>query len=559
MASRGLDDDTLQMLLDTFDSFAKKRLPLEKRLELDEKDQFPLELVKELLGPEIGMHLLFIPEEFGGLGGGAYDVYRVSEAMARVDLGVATAFLAIFLGTDPIVVGATPEQRAHWMRRIADEGLMVAYAVTEPLAGSEVSAIRTKAERVVADDGQAGYRLNGTKQFITNGGVAQLYSVLAMAEGGASFFLVEGGTAGVVAGKQENKHGIRSSNTTQVVFEDVFVPTVNLVGGEEGKGLAHAQAVFGFTRLMVAAFGLGGGVAAMERAIRYARERVQAGSPLADKQAFTHKLIVPHLVRLEAARAYVEETARRLDAGEEDLTTEGAIAKLFATEAGNAAADAAIQAHGGYGYTREYEVEKIRRDVRITTIYEGTSEILEWTIARDRWRTHLQGRGELYQKMAASLEGLHLEDPEVGADAAALAMRALYQAIERARIGRLTRNQHVLFRLGEMIARAETAGCLCRFAAGRGGPKYRPRFARSALKAMARVCAREAALYVLSSAIRWIGGCEPATGAAGVAGVDGSAELARALAAPSIYSACRGLVADMDLIARAVVTEDQNE
>jgi len=263
--------------------------------------------------------------------------------MAKLDLGVATAFLAIFLGTDPIVVGATEEQRTYWLRRIADEGLIVAYAVTEPLAGSELSAIRTRAERVMENGEIKGYKINGTKQFISNGGYAQLYTVLAMAPDGPTFFAVEQGTPGLVPGKHENKLGIRSSNTSPVTFEDVYLPKENLLGGVEGKGLIHAQSVFGFTRLMVAAFGLGGGVAAMLRAIRYARERVQAGSPLAEKPGYMDKLIVPHVVRLEAARALIEETAHRLDQGEPELQTEGAIVKLFATEAGNAAADAAFR------------------------------------------------------------------------------------------------------------------------------------------------------------------------------------------------------------------------
>jgi alkylation response protein AidB-like acyl-CoA dehydrogenase len=181
MQNSGLDHDTLQMLLATLESFGKRRLPLEVRLALDEKSEFPEQLVRELLGPEIGLHLLFIPEEHGGLGGGAYDVYRVSEVMARLDLGVATAFLAIFLGTDPIVAGATPEQKSKWMRRIAEEGLIVAYGVTEPLAGSEVSAIRTRAERIEEDGAVRAYKLNGAKQFITNGGHAQLFSILASA------------------------------------------------------------------------------------------------------------------------------------------------------------------------------------------------------------------------------------------------------------------------------------------------------------------------------------------------------------------------------------------
>ncbi|MHB8877818.1 MAG: acyl-CoA dehydrogenase family protein [Myxococcaceae bacterium] len=546
MTNAGLDKETLQMLLSTLENFAKQHLPLKVRLELDEKDEFPLATIKHLLGPEVQLQMLFIPVEHGGLGGGAYDVYRVSEDMARLDLGVATAFLAIFLGTDPIVVGGTDAQRAKWMRRIGEEGLIVAYAVTEPLAGSELSAIHTKAERVVEDGVLKGYKINGSKQFITNGGVAQLYSVLAGAPDGATFFLVEGGTPGLKPGKHENKHGIRSSNTTPVSFEDVFVPVENLLGGVEGKGLIHAQSVFGFTRLMVAAFGLGAGVSATLKAIRYSRERVQAGSTLSEKQAYTHKLIVPNVVRLEAARAYIEETARRLDAGEPELQTEGAIAKLYATEAGNTAADAAVGAHGGYGYTREYEVEKIRRDVRITTIYEGTSEIMQWTIARDRWRIHLQSRGEFYEKMAKELERLHREDKDVGADVAALAVRAVKETTERARVNRLTRNQHVLFRLGEMMMRAEVAATFARFAAGRGTKDYQAFFAPAAVKAMSRICAREAAMDIAGEAMRWVRGSE---------GGD-APDLEAALGLSAIFASARGMVADLDVVARAINEQD---
>jgi alkylation response protein AidB-like acyl-CoA dehydrogenase len=373
--------------------------------------------------------------------------------------------------------------------------------------------------------------------------------VLALAPDGPSFFLVEGGTPGVTPGKHEDKHGIRSSDTSPVTFEDVVVPAAHLVGGVEGKGLLQAQSVFGFTRLMVAAFGLGAGVSAMHRAIRYSRERVQAGSPLADKPGYTHKLIVPHVVRLEAARAYIEEIAHRLDSGEPELQTEGAIAKWFATEAGNAAADAALQAHGGYGYVREYEVEKIRRDVRITTLYEGTSEIMEWTISRDRWRLHLQQRGDFYRQMADGLERLHREQADVGADAAAAAVRALLEAIERARLARLTRHQHILFRLGELMARAEVAAAFARAAAGRGAPAYRPHFAPGAVRAMSRVFARQAALDTATDAVRWLVGA----GAVDPAGV---AELERGLGTAAIHAACRGLIDDMDAVARATSDQD---
>ena len=178
---------------------------------------------------------------------------------------------------------------------------------------------------------------------------------------------------------------------------------------------------------------------------------------------------MPHAVRLEAGRAYIEETAERLDAGEEGLQTEGAIAKYLATEAGNAACEAAIQALGGYGYTREYEVEKRKRDVRITTIYEGTSEIMEMTISRDRWQQHLKTRGQHYHDQAKELEALHGRAAHGGRGAAALALHALAALLERCRVARLTRHQHVLFRVGELVARAEGAAALARRAARAAG------------------------------------------------------------------------------------------
>ncbi|NIU80546.1 MAG: acyl-CoA dehydrogenase, partial [Gammaproteobacteria bacterium] len=279
---------------------------------------------------------------------------------------------------------------------------------------------------------------------------ADLFSVLALAPGGPSWFVVEKGAAGLDHGKPEDKHGIRASNTAALSFDDVFVPAENLIGGVEGQGLVQAQLVFGYTRLMVAAFGLGAGWAALDRAIEYSKTRIQAGGPLSEKQGYTHKLIVPHAARLEAGRAFIEETAVRIDAGEGSLNTEGAIAKYLATEAGNQAADAAIQALGGYGYTREYMVEKIKRDVRITTIYEGTSEIMEMTIARDRWQEHLKTRGQHYHDDAAKLEALAAEHPGVGAGTAGLALHALAEVMEQARVQRLTRNQHLLFRFGEL-------------------------------------------------------------------------------------------------------------
>ncbi len=448
----GLDDESLDFVLQTLRTVAERRMDKETRLRLDDEEEFPVELVQELLGPEVGLHLLFLPEEVGGLGGGGRDMLRVSEEMARVDLGIATAFLAIALGIDPIIVGGTEEQRKRWLAPIAEEGLIVAYGVTEPAAGSNVAALATVAEPIVDEEGVlVAYRIDGTKQFITNGGVAALYTILARTPGGPSFFVVERSAEGLHVGAPEKKHGIRASNTTQVILDGVEVPADQLLGLEEGKGLEQANRVFGFTRLMVAAFGLGAGEEALSRAVQYGHERIQFGEPLYRKQGFTHKLIVPHAVRLEAARAYCETIAGRLDSGEEGLQVEGAIGKLFATEAGNAAADAAIQAHGGYGYTQEYEVEKIRRDVRITTIYEGTSEILQGIIGTHRWRMVVRTKGGFYRTMAQSLR-------EIGTgEAAALAAEALAELYLAAHRTKLPREQWVMFELARLSAEAETA------------------------------------------------------------------------------------------------------
>src|ERR1051326_4247656 len=448
-----IDKKSLNLSLKSLREFAKKKLPDQTLIELDERDECPLDIVRHMCSPDkLGIQLLFVPEEYGGFGGGAFDVYCVCEEMARIDLGVATAVLATFLGSDPITVGATPEQKMLWLSRIANEGLLFAYGATEPDAGSDLGALQTTAERILEDGQVIGYRINGAKQWISNGGIADAYSVLANTPAGPSWFIVEKGAKGFSHDEPEDKHGIRTSNTAALALSDVYVDADRLVGGVEGQGLNQAQAVFGYTRLMVAAFGLGAGWAALDRAIPYSTKRIQAGAPLSEKQGYTHKLIVPHVAHLEAARAYIEETAERIDAGAEgSLNTEGAIAKYMASEAGNAAAEASIQALGGYGYTHEYMVEKISRDVRITTIYEGTSEIMEMTISRDRWQLHLKTRGQHYHEQARACEALHARHPEVGAGIAALAMHALAEVMECARAGRLTRHQHILLRLGEWI------------------------------------------------------------------------------------------------------------
>jgi len=545
----GLDAETLQMALDTLRDFARDRLPDQVLRELDEKDEFPADIVRAMCGEGLGIQLLFIGEEYGGMGGGAFDVYRVCEQMAHIDLGIATAVLATFLGSDPIVFGGTPEQKRRFLGRIANEGVLMAYGATEPEAGSDLASLRTVAERIQDGDQVKGYRITGRKQWISNGGVADLYTVLANTPDGPSWFVVDAGAPGFAHGKPEDKHGIRASNTAALMLDAVEVDADRLVGGLEGQGLLQAQNVFGFTRLMVAAFGLGAGWSALDRAIPYSTERIQAGSPLSEKQGYTHKLIVPNVVRLETARACIEETASRIDAGEGNLNTEGAIAKYLASEAGNYAADASIQALGGYGYTHEFMVEKIRRDVRITTIYEGTSEIMEMTIARDRWQLHLKSRGDHYHERARELEKLHSGNPDVGADVSAMAMHALAAVMERCRVGRLTRNQHVLLRLGELVALAEGSAAMARRAAralaGDIPPKSDSRFTPEQLATLSRIGARDTAMTVAEQGLRWVlAGDEGAS--ADLPAFEAELQLA------DIHHAQAGLLADMDSTADAI-------
>jgi alkylation response protein AidB-like acyl-CoA dehydrogenase len=549
----GLDAEMLKMTLEAIRDYLVDAIPEDRQLQLDHDDECPEDVVRGMCSDQLGVQLLFIPEEYGGMGGGTVDVYRVCEQMARLDVGVATSVLATFLGSDPIFVGATPEQKRTWLTEIAEQGVLYAYGATEPEAGSDLAALKTTATPVTDGGVITGYRLSGRKQWISNGGIADKYTILASAPGGPTWFVLERGTEGFTQNKPEDKHGIRLSNTAALFLDGVIVPSGNLVGGVEGQGLIQAQQVFGYTRLMVAAFGLGGGWAALDRAIQYSTTRIQAGAPLSEKQGYTHKLIVPHAVALEAARAFIEDVAARIDAGEGEngaLNTEGAIAKYLATEAGNLAADAAIQAHGGYGYTREYLVEKIKRDVRITTIYEGTSEIMEMTIARGRWQQHLKSGGRYYRQIASEMKGLHARHPDVGAGTAALASDALAGILEACRAGRLTRHQHVLLRLGELIAQAEGAACFAARAAtaldGELPEKADHRFDAAALAAMSRVFAREAAQKVTCGGMRWVTGAATADDGADATQFETSLGLA------AVHAAQAGLVADMDRVADAL-------
>ena len=468
----GLDIESRQMVLETVRQLKKRLLTPEKIAEFDRAEIFPEDTIREMLGPEIGLQLLMIPEEYGGLGGGARDSCAITREMAKICLGITTAFFAIQLGADPIIVGGTEAQKQKWLGKIAAGEALVAYAVTEPDAGSNVVSIKTKAEPVAADSGKiTGYKINGTKQFISTGGYADFITLLANTPEGATFFIIEKDTDGYLRGKGEEKHGIRASNTSPLTLSDVFVPVENVIGGVTGQGLKQASKVFGYTRLMVASMALGGGEAALDIVIPYAKERIQFKTTLSEKQGYTHKLVVPHAVHLSAAATYIDEVATRLDAGEQDLEVEGSIAKLFATETANKAADDAMQALGGYGYIREYGVEKIKRDVKITCIYEGTSEIQQSIISTFRWKKTRKTKGAFYESLAEEMDALESQCSEAGCRYIGQAARALNKTIFLVDGHRLTRQQYIMFALADMMMHVEVAVSLARRAASLVGEK----------------------------------------------------------------------------------------
>ena len=488
----GIDPEMRQMVIETVRQLRKKLLSKELILSFDKDEVFPEETIRQMLGPDIGLQLIFIPEAYGGMGGGARDCCEVTREMAKICLGVGTAFFAIQLGADPIIVGGTEAQKEKWLGTIAEGAALVAYAVTEAGAGSNLAALKTKAEPVSDDTGQiSGYRINGTKQFISTGGSADFITLLAKTPEGPSFFIVEKGTQGFDQGKGEEKHGIRASNTSPLSFKDVFVPLENLVGGVPGKGLKQANKVFGYTRLMVASMALGAAEAAMDIAIQYAKERVQFGSPLSEKQGYTHKLVVPHMVRLEAAAAYIEEMALEVDRdGEKDIQVEGSIAKLFTTESANNAADDAMQALGGYGYISEFEVEKIKRDVKITCIYEGTSEIQQNIISTYRWKKSRKTKGEFYNRISLEMAVLDTAFPNGGCGLLGHCAGLLNNTISMVHDKRLIRQQHVMFALADLMTHVEVGVSMARKAATLSESSHSD---AEKFRAMSRIFANEVA------------------------------------------------------------------
>ena len=541
--SQGLDVESREMVVEIIRRLKKKLLTKEKILELDKNEIFPEEIIRQMMGPEIGLHLLFIPEEFGGMGGGARDCCAVIQEMCKICIGVGTAFFAIQLGSDPIIVGATKKQKEKWLSIIAEGNSLVAYAVTEAEAGSNLASLKTRAEPIVDDNGNIiSYKINGTKQFISTGGYADFVTVLATTPKGPAFFIVEKGIKGFEQGKSEEKHGIRASNTSPLSFSDVIIPADQLIGEVPGQGLKQANKVFGYTRLMVASMALGGGQAALEIAISYAKERIQFGTPLSAKQGYTHKLIIPHIVKIAAAEAYIDKIGLKLDETGEDFQVEGSIAKLFATEAANLAADAAIQALGGYGYIHEYQVEKIKRDVRITSIYEGTSEIQQNIISTFRWKKTRKTKGGFYEELAVQMENLADANFEIGAKYLALTARALNRTITLAHENRLTRKQYVMFLLADMITFLEIGAGLAEKAqtlAKTGDPEAEK------FCAMSRIFSNDVAQLVCQNITKIIFG-------SAIFKTRDAMKFLETISYSEMIQSCQNLIKDMDLVSKFI-------
>jgi len=341
------------------------------RRELDEKEEFPWEIMKVLAQSDL--FGLFIPEEYGGLGKGSFELCIAVEELSRACLGVSTTYAANALGTYPILLFGSDEQKKKYLPDIASGKRLVAFGLTEANAGSDAAGIQTTARL----DGNE-YALNGTKQWITNGGEAEIYTIIALTDKtkgprGASAFIVEKGTPGFTFGKKEEKMGIRASSTRELVFENCRIPKENLIS-KEGVGFIVAMKTLDNSRAGVGAQGVGVAQGAFDEAVKFAKQRIQFGHPIISIQAVQH-MLADMATDIEAARALVYAVAKYIDRGAKDITKESAMAKVFATDVGMRVTTNAVQVMGGSGYMKEYPVEKMMRDAKILQIYEGTNQI----------------------------------------------------------------------------------------------------------------------------------------------------------------------------------------
>jgi alkylation response protein AidB-like acyl-CoA dehydrogenase len=341
------------------------------RAALDEQDKFPRTILNAMA--QADLFGIPVPEEFGGFGGGCLDIVLALEQLGRGCIGVGTAFAASSLGIYPILQAGSQEMRERYLPDAAAGKKFAAFGLTEANAGSDASGIQTTA---VLDGDE--WVVNGTKQWITNGGEAQIYTIVAITDRskgprGASMLVVEEGDPGFSCGPKEKKMGIRASSTTELIFKDCRIPQDRLIG-RKGTGFITIMKTLDSSRPGIAALGLGLAQAALDEAACYAKQRVQFGKPIIAFQAVQH-MLADMAIQLEAARALVYGAARHIDAHPQNMSKVSSMCKVFATDMAMKVATDAVQVMGGYGYMREYPVEKMMRDAKILQIYEGTNQI----------------------------------------------------------------------------------------------------------------------------------------------------------------------------------------
>jgi alkylation response protein AidB-like acyl-CoA dehydrogenase len=347
--------------------------------EYDEKEEFPWPILKVIA--ESDLSGIYIEEKYGGMGGGVTELCIATEEFSKACGGIAVSYAASALGSYPIILYGTEEQKQKYLPDIASGKKVAAFGLTEAGAGSDAGAVSTTAKK----EGDY-YILNGVKQWITNGGEAETYTVIAMTDKtkgsrGASAFIVEKGTPGFEFGKKEKKLGIRSSATRELIFTNCKVPKENLIG-KEGLGFIVAMKTFDKSRPGIGAQAVGIAQGALDHALRYAKERVQFGKPISSFQGVQF-MLADMGTKVEAARALVYYAAGLIDSGAKDISKLSAMAKLYASDIAMEVTTDAVQVFGGYGYMRDYPVEKYMRDAKITQIYEGTNQIQRGVIASE--------------------------------------------------------------------------------------------------------------------------------------------------------------------------------
>ena len=347
----------------------------------DELQEYPWE-IKDALA-EGGFFSVWIPKEYGGAGGTVLDLCLVIEQLSRACGGVGVMYCVNALGSFPILVGATEEQKKKWLPKIASGEKLIAFCLSEKYAGSDAQSLRLAA--TPSGDGQ--WTINGEKKWTTNGGAADLYTVFAVTDPASksrriSAFLVEKGTPGFSVGKVEDKMGIRCVPVVETVFKDVKVTDAQLLGGQAGFGFHHAMGTLDLARPGVAAQGLGLAAGALELAQVYAARRQQFGTTINSFQMI-QQLLADMATQVEAARQLVYAGATSLDKKMPSANKMAAMAKLYATDTAMKVTTDAVQIFGGYGYMRDYPIEKYMRDAKITQIYEGTNQVQRLVVARN--------------------------------------------------------------------------------------------------------------------------------------------------------------------------------